>query len=98
MRRSVLNSRFLQSSAILAAVASAAAAGPASAQQANLTAANVNVLDLLSPFLTLNSTPIGQQTLQVNLSQAVAINQNEFFGGAAQRQSLDVCTGRPRDQ
>ncbi len=74
MRRSVLNSRFLQSSAIVAAVASAAVAGPASAQ--NLTVANVNVLNLLSPFLTLDSTPIGQQTLYDNLTQAIAINQN----------------------
>ena len=74
MRRSVLNSRFLQSSAIVAAVASAAVAGPASAQ--NLTVANVNVLNLLSPFLTLDSTPIGQQTLYDNLPQAIAINQN----------------------
>jgi len=60
-----------------AAVAIAAAlASPACAQVANVTAANVNAINLLAPFLSLNSTAIGQQTLQTNLSQAVAINQN----------------------
>jgi subtilase-type serine protease len=48
---------------------------PASAQ--NVSPATVNVLNLLSPFLTLNSTAIGQTTLTDNLEQAVAINQNE---------------------
>jgi uncharacterized protein with beta-barrel porin domain len=51
-------------------------ASPACAQVANLTGANVNAINLLAPFLSLNSTAIGQQTLQTNLSQAVAINQN----------------------
>ena len=50
--------------------------GPATAQQANTTPANVNVLNLLSPFLTLNATPVGQATLQANLAQGVALNQS----------------------
>ena len=50
--------------------------GPATAQQANTTPANVNVLNLLSPFLGLNATPVGQSTLQANLAQGVALNQN----------------------
>ena len=54
----------------------AALASPAYAQTANVTSANVNVINLLSPFLSLNSTAVGQQTLQTNLNQAVAINQN----------------------
>lgn len=41
-----------------------------------VTPENAAVINLLSPFLSLNSTAIGQQTLQVDLSQAVAINQN----------------------
>ena len=45
------------------------------AQTANTTPANVNVLNLLAPFLSLNNTAVGQQTLQLNLSQAVAQNQ-----------------------
>ena len=49
---------------------------PAQAQTANITPENVAVFNLLSPFLDLNATSIGQQTLQANLSQAVAINQN----------------------
>ena len=78
MRSSVFNSRFFRSSALIVAAtaASASVAGPANAQTANLAPANVNVLNLLSPFLTLNSTAIGQQTLQDTLIQAIAINQN----------------------
>jgi hypothetical protein len=49
---------------------------PAKAQTANITAENAAVFNLLSPFLDLNAMPVGQQTLQANLSQAVAINQN----------------------
>jgi len=33
-----------------------------------------NVLNLLAPFLTLNSTTVGQTTLSTNLSQAIATN------------------------
>jgi outer membrane autotransporter protein len=49
---------------------------PALAQSANLTPENIAVFNLLSPFLNLNTTSVGQQTLQTSLSQAVAINQN----------------------
>ena len=49
---------------------------PAAAQQANTTPANVNVLNLLSPYLGLNATPVGQATLQANLAQGVALNQS----------------------
>ena len=48
----------------------AGAAGSASAQ----TVTNVNVLNLLSPFLGLNATPIGQQTLANNLTYSLAVN------------------------
>ncbi|MDR3464470.1 MAG: PEPxxWA-CTERM sorting domain-containing protein [Xanthobacteraceae bacterium] len=59
-----------------AATIAAVLASPACAQVANVTGANANAINLLAPFLGLNSTAIGQQTLQANLSQAVAINQN----------------------
>jgi len=64
--------------AIAAALASPAYAQSATAPvpTANVSPATVNVINLLSPFLTLNSTATGQQTLQTNLTQAVAINQN----------------------
>ncbi len=64
---SLLRSRYLQFAAIFVATTSAAAAS-------NTTPANVNVLNLLSPFLGLNSTTIGQTTLADNLAQAVAVN------------------------
>ncbi|MGT2479956.1 phosphatase PAP2 family protein [Methylobacterium oryzae CBMB20] len=66
----------------------AAAAGPAQAQaqNANTTPANANVLNLLGPFLSLNGTAIGQQTLQLNLSQTIAINN----GAGPARQQLAV--------
>jgi subtilase-type serine protease len=66
-------SRLLQSISVLA-VASIASAGGVHAQTANTTVSNVNVLNLLSPFLGLNSTSVGQTTLQDNLNQAIAIN------------------------
>lgn len=49
---------------------------PVSAQTANTTPENVAVFNLLSPFFSLNSNTTGQQTLQLSLSQSVAINQN----------------------
>ncbi len=39
-----------------------------------VTAADANVLDLLSPFLNLNSTAVGQTTLTLNLNQAISTN------------------------
>jgi subtilase-type serine protease len=71
----VLRSRLLQSVAVVIA-ATAASVVDAHAQSANLTPANVNVLNLLSPFLNLNLTAAGQETLQVNLSQSLNINNN----------------------
>lgn len=61
----------VSTAAILLSVASLA---PAQAQTANVTPANVNVLNLLGPFLGLNASPVGQATLQLNLSQAIATN------------------------
>ncbi len=46
------------------------------AQVANTTTSNDNILNLLSPFLSLNTTTVGQQTLTANLSQAIATNNN----------------------
>jgi subtilase-type serine protease len=52
-----------------------AAFGPgAQAQTANTTPSDVNVLNLLAPYLALNATAVGQQTLQRNLGQSAAIN------------------------
>ncbi|GJE37350.1 autotransporter family protein [Methylobacterium persicinum] len=60
----------------LAALALAAfGVSAAQAQTVNTTPSNVNVLNLLSPFLSLNGTQVGQQTLQLNLTQAIAQNQ-----------------------
>jgi uncharacterized protein with beta-barrel porin domain/membrane-associated phospholipid phosphatase len=71
--KSVLKARLLQSVALVIVITPLASVS-AGAQTANTTAANVNVLQLLSPFLALNSTSTGQQTLQTNLSQAIAVN------------------------
>jgi subtilase-type serine protease len=65
----------LQSISVLA-LASFASIGGVHAQTANTTLSNVNVLNLLSPFLGLNSTPIGQTTLTDNLAQAISINNS----------------------
>jgi subtilase-type serine protease len=77
---SYYKSRLLQSISVLA-VASIASIGAAQAASAivanpNTTLSNINVLNLLSPFLGLNATPTGQATLTDNLDQAISINQN----------------------
>ncbi len=71
----ILRSRLLQSVAVVVA-ATAASVVDVHAQAANLTPANVNVLNLLSPFLNLNLTSAGQKTLQLNFSQSLSINNN----------------------
>lgn len=62
-------------SGLAIAVATLGHQGQAAAQAVpNTSPANVNVLNLLSPFLGLNATATGQATLQQNLDQSVAIN------------------------
>ncbi len=72
-RTHLFKSHLMRSAAIIVS-ASAAAVGGAHAQAVNTTPSNVNVLNLLSPFLGLNATSVGQATLQGNLDQAVATN------------------------
>ncbi len=67
--------RFGDSVSLAALLVGSLGATAAQAQTANVTPAAVNVLNLLAPFLSLNSTAVGQQTLQLNLSQAIAQNQ-----------------------
>ncbi|GBU18169.1 MULTISPECIES: autotransporter domain-containing protein [Methylobacterium] len=74
-------------SALALAVAATALTGlPAAAQTANTTASDVNVLNLLSPFLSLNATAAGRTALQLNLDQTVALNN----GADRTRQSLAI--------
>ena len=68
-------SRLLQSISVLT-VASVASIGGAHADPANVTPSNVNVLNLLSPFLGLNANPTGKTTLIDNLNQAISINNS----------------------
>ena len=68
-------SRLLQSISVLT-VASIASIGGAHADPANVTPSNVNVLNLLSPFLGLNANPTGKTTLIDNLNQAISINNS----------------------
>jgi len=67
----------------IAALTVAAFGSGAQAQTANTTPSDVNVLNLLAPYLALNATATGQQTLQLNLSQSAAINT---AAGLAQQQ------------
>ncbi|MEL6060988.1 autotransporter family protein [Methylobacterium sp. DCY52] len=61
----------------------AAFGSAAQAQSVNTTPSDVNVLNLLAPYLALNATATGQQTLQLNLSQSAAVNT---AAGLAQQQ------------
>jgi subtilase-type serine protease len=54
--------------------------------QANTNGANVNALNLLAPFLTLSTTPIGQETLQTGLQTVIAINN----GATPAQQALAI--------
>lgn len=73
-RIGVAGARFASFVLVVSAFTSPALTSPALAQTANTTVANVNLLNLLSPFLSLNATPIGQQTLNLALSDALALN------------------------
>lgn len=72
MRTSRVGNCLLRSVAIVAA-ASAATLGSARAAS-NVTPANVDVLNLLSPFLNLNASAVGQTTLADNLAVAIGVN------------------------
>ena len=66
-------------------------ANPAQAQTTpvpNTTAPNANVLNLLSPFLSLNATPVGQDTLTLNLNGTVAVNNNAATVMAIEQTSI----------
>ena len=76
-------SRLLQSISVLT-VASVASIGGAHADPANVTPSNVNVLNLLSPFLGLNATPTGKTTLTDNL------NPRRSASTTAQRQRSKI--------
>jgi outer membrane autotransporter protein len=67
------NSYALRAAAL--AIAAAAFGVPAMAASTTVTADEANVLNLLSPFLNLNATSTGQQTLTANLNQAIATNK-----------------------
>ena len=75
--------RFLYSVSAAAVIVGTVGLGAAQAQTANITGSNANVLNLLAPFLSLNGSTVGQQTLQTNLDQSLAINNNSTL---AQRQ------------
>ena len=66
--------RFQYSVSSAAIILAASGIASAQAQTATITPSNANVLNLLAPFLSLNASAIGQATLQGNLSQAIAIN------------------------
>jgi subtilase-type serine protease len=67
--------RLHTSTSTLSLIAATFASGTA-AYAANTTPADVNILNLLSPFLSLPGTTVGQSTLSLNLSQALATNNN----------------------
>ena len=75
--------RLQRSASVLALIAAGAITpGAASAQQVvvgpsiTISPSSANVLNLLGPYLGLNSTGIGQATLTTNLSQAIAVNNS----------------------
>ncbi len=65
---------FRYSVSLIALAAAALSAEGASAQTATIAPTGANVLNLLSPFLSLNATATGRATLQANLDRAVFTN------------------------
>ncbi|MCW2314943.1 outer membrane autotransporter protein [Rhodoblastus acidophilus] len=63
-----------QVSSLALIVAAGLASSPALAASTTVTAADANVLNLLSPFLSLNATAIGQAALTANLNGTIATN------------------------
>jgi hypothetical protein len=82
---SLFKSRFLQSSAIAIAIGAVSSFG-AQAGAPNVAPSAVNGLNLLGPFLGLNTTAYGPQTLTDNLTQTIAVNN----GATAAQQSLAI--------
>ncbi|WP_243961388.1 autotransporter domain-containing protein [Methylobacterium sp. J-072] len=70
----------------MAALMVAAYSSGVQAQTVNTTASDVNVLNLLAPFLSLNATAAGQATLGLNLAQTIALNN----GAGLARQQLAI--------
>lgn len=68
---------------LAAVVAGMVGSAAAQAQTVNTVPANVNVLNLLSPFLQLNATSVGRTTLQNSLDQAVSINNQSSLAQRA---------------
>ncbi|WP_131118488.1 autotransporter domain-containing protein [Lichenihabitans psoromatis] len=64
------------STAALAVATVGLSGGGAFAQAVNTSPSNANLLNLLAPFLSLNSTATGQATLQQNLNTTVSINNS----------------------
>ena len=68
--------RHLTSTSIAALVVAMAASSGARAQAVNTSPSNVNVLNLLAPFLRLNGDATGQATLRQSLDAAVSLNNS----------------------
>ncbi len=66
--------RLPTSTSIAALVVTLASTDAALAQAVNTSASNVNVLNLLAPFLHLNADPTGRATLRESLDAAVSLN------------------------
>ena len=75
VQRDQLKSRLLRSVAAIT-IMTVGSTGVAQAQAVNTTPSNVNVLNLLAPFLSLNATAVGQATLQTNLQTVFTLNNN----------------------
>lgn len=74
-RKRILNARLLQSAAAVGGII-VASVGTGQAQTSNLSGPQVDSINLLAPFLTLDSTPVGQETLSKNLDKVIWINNN----------------------
>ncbi|MEG9457584.1 autotransporter domain-containing protein [Methylobacterium ajmalii] len=77
---------FRHSVSLVALAAAALSAEGARAQTATIAPTSANVLNLLSPFLSLNATATGRTALQANLDQAVGYNN----GASLRQQQLAI--------
>ncbi|CAO4175191.1 autotransporter domain-containing protein [Methylorubrum populi] len=68
--------RYADGVSLAAMLVGALGATAAQAQTANITGANANVINLLGPFLALNGSDAGRDTLRLNLDQGVVLNNS----------------------
>ncbi len=88
--------RYADGVSLAAMLVGALGATAAQAQTANITGANANVINLLGPFLALNGSDAGRDTLRLNLDQGVVLNNSADLARSSGRSATRASSARRR--